>query len=696
MKSISSKIFSAIVICSILISLLIGFVSISNSTNVAETNSREKLTLICQNKTNELNGTISKVEQSVNTLGKIVLDNLDDVNKFSTDAQYVQNYQDRIEAIAKEFGENTDGAMTFYIRFNPQITPPTSGVFYSKSSEKGNFEKLVPTDFSKYDPSDAEHVGWYYIPVNTKKPTWMDPYLNSNINVTMVSYVVPLFKDGKSIGIVGMDIDFKTIQNIVGNTKVYDSGYAFLLNGKYDVMSHPELNMKDNLATTDNSSMKMLTDEMSKNSSSDKQISYTYKGISKNLSYTNLSNGWIFALTAPVDEILKQSNNLIKIISMFVIIGLILSGVVAFYLGNVISKPIVKITAIIKKAENLDLTYDKDFEHLLKYKDEIGQLSNAFNHMRMEFVLLIKQILEKSQDMSTSGEELSATVEELTVKAVNIEKAVNNIVYDIQETSASSEEISASIQEVDSNINILSSKAMEGSTNATQSKERATEVQRKGKLSVDETRRLYDEKKQKGLKAIEDGKIVENIKVMADTIANISEETNLLALNAAIEAARAGEQGKGFAVVADEVKKLAEQSSQAVASIQDTIIKVQGAFKNLSDNSKEVLTFIYENVDPQLESMKKMGEEYYNDSKFVTNMSDEIASMSEELAATINQVSEAVQSTAETSQQASENAETIKHSINETTKAIEQVAQASQNQAKLAEKLNEMVNRFKV
>ena len=191
--------------------------------------------------------------------------------------------------------------MTFYIRFNPQITPPTSGVFYSKSDEKSNFEKLVPTDFSKYDPSDTEHVGWYYIPVNAKKPTWLDPYLNSNINVYMVSYVVPIFKDGKSIGIVGMDIDFKNIQNIIKNTKVYDSGYAFLLNRKYDIMSHPELNIKDNLATIDNGSMKILTDEMSKNSSSDKQFSYTYKGISKNLNYNNLSNGWIFALTAPSD-----------------------------------------------------------------------------------------------------------------------------------------------------------------------------------------------------------------------------------------------------------------------------------------------------------------------------------------------------------------------------------------------------------
>jgi len=183
---------------------------------------------------------------------------------------------------------------------------------------------------------------------------------------------------------------------------------------------------------------------------------------------------------------------------------------------------------------------------------------------------------------------------------------------------------------------------------------------------------------------------------MADTISSISEQTNMLALNAAIEAARAGEQGKGFAVVADEVRKLAEQSSQAVASIQDTIIKVQEAFKNLSDNSIDVLNFILENVDPQFESMKSTGDKYYEDAEFVTNMSNEIASMSEELKATINQVSEAVQSTAETAQKSSESTETIKERIYETTKAIEQVAITAQNQADLAEKLNEMVNRFKV
>lgn len=60
-----------------------------------------------------------------------------------------------------------------------------------------------------YDESDVEHVGWYYLPVQAKKAIWMSPYMNENINIYMISYVVPLFaEDGTSIGIVGMDIDF--------------------------------------------------------------------------------------------------------------------------------------------------------------------------------------------------------------------------------------------------------------------------------------------------------------------------------------------------------------------------------------------------------------------------------------------------------------------------------------------------------
>ncbi len=381
-----------------------------------------------------------------------------------------------------------------------------------------------------------------------------------------------------------------------------------------------------------------------------------------------------------------------NIMMTLIVVGLILAIAIGLIISRDINASLLKIEGFAESLAEYDLS--KDFQIIRK--DEFGKTSSALTKAQQNIKELISMIMGNSQKMNDSSEELSVTVEELSAKTEEINNSVTNIVAGIQETSAVTEEVTASVEEVDSSISELSEKAMEGSNNAVKSKERAMEVENNGRKAIKEVRDLYSEKRDNMLKAIEDGKVVDNIKVMADTIAEISEQTNLLALNAAIEAARAGEQGKGFAVVAEEVRKLAEESAQAVAAIHDTIGKVQEAFKNLSENGEDVLGFINENVDPQFEEFERVGDQYYRDSDFVSKMSEEIASMSEELTATVGQVSEAMQNVAEASQKSSEHTESIKGSIDETAKAIEQVAITAQNQAEFAQKLNEMVLKFKI
>lgn len=198
------------------------------------------------------------------------------------------------------------------------------------------------------------------------------------------------------------------------------------------------------------------------------------------------------------------------------------------------------------------------------------------------------------------------------------------------------------------------------------------------------------------IKAIEDGKVVEEIREMAETIAGIADQTNLLALNAAIEAASAGEHGKGFAVVAEEVRELAEQSAESVAGIQETIVKVQDAFKNLSESGQQVLAFINEKVNPEFKAFGDMGKQYYDDSEFVSKMSEEIAAMSEQLTTIIGQVNETAQSVASGAQRSSESSNSIQQSIEENVKAVTQIATTAQNQAEIAQNLNELVQKFKI
>jgi len=392
----------------------------------------------------------------------------------------------------------------------------------------------------------------------------------------------------------------------------------------------------------------------------------------------------------------NESEKIFKSALYLSIVMIVLSVGVSIFLGILmarhINNPLKKIEKMAERFSKFDFSKSIDITR----NDEFGKVAKSLNSSQENVAELIKTIISNAGDMSASSEELSATSEELSSKASSINSAVSNIVIGIQDSSASSEEINASVEEVNSNINELSSKTMEESSNSNESKNRAVKASEYVKKSVVETKKLYEDKKKVIVAALEAGKVVDNIKVMADTIADISEQTNLLALNAAIEAARAGEAGKGFSVVADEIRKLAEQSSESVAGIDKTIVNVQEAFENISLHSNEVLEFINEDVISKFGNFQNVGQNYYDDSDFINKSSEEIAAMSQELTATIGEIGNASQTMAETQQKTSEHADEIKSSVNEVSKATEQVAITAQNQALLAQKLNEMVSKFKI
>ncbi|WP_199798388.1 methyl-accepting chemotaxis protein [Clostridium fermenticellae] len=423
----------------------------------------------------------------------------------------------------------------------------------------------------------------------------------------------------------------------------------------------------------------------------------------KYLQLRNVEDGMFSILNKLIDENISiakeenlQNHNLflynIIIVIILTILGVGLSIVIGLLLSRYISRSLNKMIGQAKYLEKFDLSYELE----IKGADEFGKTSQELFKVQENLRKLVRGIMSNSENMSSSSEEFSAMVEEVSSKAEEIDSAVSDISAGIQEKSAASEEITASVEEINSSINELSQKAVDGNNNASKSETRATDVTKKAKLALEKTENIYAEKQKHMVKAIEDGKVVDKIGIMADTIANISEQTNLLALNAAIEAARAGDQGKGFAVVAEEVKKLAEQSSQAVEDIQSTIAKVHDAFKSISQNGNEILKFINEDVGSQFKEFMDVANYYHDDSEFVNNMSENIASMSEELAATVDQVSLAVQNLSDSDQKSSESSETIKSSVDETTKAIVQLADTAQNQAEIAQKLNELVQEFKM
>lgn len=412
-------------------------------------------------------------------------------------------------------------------------------------------------------------------------------------------------------------------------------------------------------------------------------------------------------LSSTIDKMIKYEsqsstsknikNNSIYKSSIIVTILLSIIGVIAaISLGIILSSSTSKVLNRISRfASSIK---NGDFTHSLKAegKNEFGQIAEDLNQAINSTKKLISELSNTIKTITESSQNLSATTEEISSMMLSVDESTRQISEGSQNLSSITEEISASSQEMEATTNELSIKANNSSDASIEIKEHASDIKEKVSKNIEESNTLYEEKRGKILKAIEDGKVVSEVKTMAASIGNISQQTNLLALNAAIEAARAGEHGKGFAVVADEVRELAEESSTAVDNISKMVAAVENAFKNMSESSKEVLEYIANNVNPNYQFIMKTGMQYENDADSIKEIAEQVDSSAKQMHEAASQVSTAIQNAASTAEESASSSEEITESINEVTKAIEDISSSSQAQYEMAEKLSAMIEKFKI
>lgn len=384
--------------------------------------------------------------------------------------------------------------------------------------------------------------------------------------------------------------------------------------------------------------------------------------------------------------------NSFYVTTALVILSFAVAIILGLFISIAISKQLKKVLVFANALGDGDLTKSVEIHS----KDEIGNLAAALNNAKSNIHNLISKLVSSISEISSASEELSATTEEIYSKMELVNKSTEQISKGAQDLSATTEEVNASTEEVTATTNILAKNAADTTLSVNKIKERAIDIKNTAAKSIEEGNLIYEENCSNIEQAIEEVKVVEQVKVMADSISDIAEQTNLLALNAAIEAARAGEQGKGFAVVADEIRQLAEQSSQSVGNIRDMVSKIQSSVDNLSKSGQDILGFISNNVKPNYEFLMNTGVQYEKDAEFMSNIINSFAASSKQIDDVIVQVSGAVENASVVAQESASGSEEILGSVDEITHAVNEVAKSSQAQAELSQKLNEMIQEFKI
>lgn len=391
----------------------------------------------------------------------------------------------------------------------------------------------------------------------------------------------------------------------------------------------------------------------------------------------------------------KQIWDILAFVGIVVMAALIFGAALAFMIGNKMSKVINGIN------QHFSLFSHGDFstrlpEKILKVKSELGDMAKSASTMQDSVKGIIKTIITESGNIDDSLSMSVRSITDLNSSIEDISATTQQLSAGMQQTAATMEEMNATSTEIEASVENIANKAQETSLAAQEINKRASALSVNAKQSMDFAYSVYESTNSELTAAIEQSKAIEHIKVLSESIMQITTQTNLLSLNAAIEASRAGEAGKGFAVVADEIRKLAEDSKNAVSEIQGVTKEVFEAVENLVTSSRKILDFIENTVISDYTNQVSASEQYSSDAAHIDNLVTDFSSTSQILLVSISNMLKAINEVSISTNESAGGTTNIASRTSDILAKGLEVISLSENSKKSSENLRKYISGFRI
>lgn len=318
-------------------------------------------------------------------------------------------------------------------------------------------------------------------------------------------------------------------------------------------------------------------------------------------------------MTDTASEVFAASNALrVKMILLCTAVSIVLVAGV-YVVARIVLKPLKAVETAVVQLGSFSLAPNEGIQKYVGSRSEIGQIATAVERLTDGLGEAVATMNDCARSLvhgvsvmqKTSGSLVDcATDNMLTTKTLlegisGVDASIQQTDSEITRITELVEQVSLKVQDSGRKSDVLLSSIGHMANDADRT------------LAVTSERvKMTKEKVGQAMRELES---LSTINEMADSILEITSQTNLLSLNASIEAARAGESGRGFSVVAGEIGKLAVHSSEAVSEIQKICNQTNESIKNIASCFNEVIEFIERDVSLYFRTFQETSNQCHNE-----------------------------------------------------------------------------------